>query len=58
MPEAFDRCVKAGGRVRTISAGKGKYRHVCYKGGKAYAGYIKTKKTQKNSYSEGLKHEK
>lgn len=55
MPAGFDACVKSGGRVRTISMGKGKYRHVCFKGDKSYAGHVKTK--QSNSYSEGLKNE-
>jgi len=46
MPKGFDRCVKAGGRVRTIKV-KGrprKYLHVCWIGGKSYSGHVKTKK--------------
>lgn len=44
MSLAFDRCVKRGGRVRTITPKKGKFLHVCYLNGKAYRGEIKTKK--------------
>jgi len=49
MPEKFTRCVKAGGRVRTIKP-KGKksrtYLHVCFdrKTGKSYRGEIKKRK--------------
>ena len=45
MPADFDKCVKEGGRVRTIKVGKGKYQHICYdSNGKSHAGEIKTKK--------------
>jgi len=44
MPASFDRCVREGGRVRTIELGNGKYMHVCYKDGKSYSGEAKTKK--------------
>lgn len=48
MPKGFDRCVKAGGRVRTLKPkGKGskKYIPVCYdKKGKSHAGHTKTRK--------------
>lgn len=47
MPKAFTRCVASGGRVRTKSLSGGKYMHVCFKGGKAYAGHVKTKKGRK-----------
>jgi hypothetical protein len=60
MPEAFETCVKSGGRVRTKRLGKGKYMHICFKGGKSYAGEVKTKQmektgTDKNEFSEGLR---
>ena len=43
-PQAFDKCVKDGGRVRTLKVGKGKYMHVCYdKNGKSHAGEVKQK---------------
>ena len=45
MPKAFLNCVKRGGRVRTIKPKKGKYMHVCYLGGKSYAGEVKTTKS-------------
>ena len=44
MPAGFERCVKQGGRVRTIVPKKGKYLHVCYLDGKAYRGEVKTKR--------------
>jgi len=43
MPKAFDDCVKSGGRVRTKKLKNGKYIHICFKGGKSYAGEVKTK---------------
>jgi hypothetical protein len=43
MPKDFDRCVKGGGRVRTVKLGKGKYRHVCYDKDGSHYGYVKTK---------------
>lgn len=42
MPASFDRCVKAGGRVRTKTLGGGKYMHICFKDGKYYPGYVKS----------------
>lgn len=54
MPAGYDRCVKMGGRVRTISGPNkqrglktGEYIHVCYLGGKEYRGYKKKKKSSK-----------
>jgi hypothetical protein len=44
MPANFDRCIKRGGRVRTIKLGKDKYKHICFEGGKSYAGHTKVKK--------------
>ena len=44
MPKAFDNCVTRGGRVRTKSLKGGKYLHLCFKGGKSFAGYVKRKK--------------
>ena len=53
MPEAFENCVKGGGRVRTKRLSNGRYIHICFKNGKSYAGEVKT--AQKNKYSEELK---
>ena len=44
MPAAFDRCVKRGGRVRTLKLKGGRYRRICYLGGKAFLGHVATKK--------------
>jgi len=42
MPEGFDKCVKAGGKVRTKTLKDGKYMHICYdKNGKSHAGEVK-----------------
>jgi len=47
MPKAFEKCVREGGRVRTIKTSKDKYRHICFRDGKSYAGHSKTKKKKK-----------
>jgi hypothetical protein len=44
MSVEFDRCVKNGGRIRTKKLSKGRYMHLCFLGGKSYAGEVKTKK--------------
>lgn len=44
MPKAFDDCVSKGGRIRTLSRGKNKFQRICFRGGKSFAGEIKTKK--------------
>jgi len=53
MPEDFERCVKNGGRVRTMSGPnklfglkRGEYRHICFLKGKSYLGEIKKKKEE------------
>ncbi len=47
MPKAFEKCVKEGGRVRTLKLKGNKYRHICYPkgGGKGILGEVKTKET-------------
>lgn len=47
MPESFNRCVAAGGRVRTKKLKGGKYMHICFKDGKSYAGEVKQSKDSK-----------
>jgi len=45
MPAAFNKCVKAGGRVRTkVLSGK-RYLHICFRHGKSVAGEVKKKKS-------------
>jgi hypothetical protein len=44
MPKAFMNCIRSGGRVRTIKLGGGKYKHLCFKGGKSYSGETKKRK--------------
>ena len=48
MPKDFNKCVKEGGRVRTIpvKGHKDEYMHICYdKKGKAHAGEVRKKKS-------------
>jgi hypothetical protein len=44
MPEDFDRCVKAGGKVRTKTLSGGRYMRICFLNGKSYAGEVKQSK--------------
>ncbi len=44
MPEAFEKCVREGGKVITKTIKGGRDIHICYKNGKAYPGEVKTKK--------------
>jgi len=47
MPAAFEKCVKAGGRVRTKKLSGGRYMRICFKNGKSYAGEVKKRKKKK-----------
>lgn len=56
MPEAFEKCQRNGGRVRTISGpnekfglGKGEYMHVCFLKGEMHRGEVKIQKKEKKS---------
>lgn len=45
MPEAFNKCRKAGGKIVTKKLDGGKYMHICYdKQGKAHPGEVKKAK--------------
>jgi hypothetical protein len=44
VPAAFNKCVSGGGRVRTKKVSGNRYIHLCFKGGKSYAGEVKRKK--------------
>lgn len=44
MSAAFTNCVNKGGRVRTKRLSGGRYMHLCFLGGKSYAGEVKKKK--------------
>ena len=44
MPKGFNRCVAAGGRVRTKKLKGGTYVHICFIGGKSFAGEVHKKK--------------
>jgi len=58
FPADFDRCVKKGGRVRTVAVKghKDKYMHVCYLDGKSHAGEVKTKKEASEEKAYLLNH--
>jgi len=48
-PEAFDRCVRNNGRVRTKKLSKGRYIRICFdKQGKSHAGHVKKAKWSDN----------
>lgn len=55
MPANFEKCVRMGGRVRTVKGPnkmmgmeKGQYIHVCFdKNGKSHMGEVKTKEKKK-----------
>ena len=55
MPKAFDNCVKSGGRVRTKSLSGGRYKHICFIGGKSYAGHTKKRKTTRRRVKATMK---
>lgn len=40
MPQAFEKCVNEGGRVRRKSLSDGRFINICYKDGKSYAGEV------------------
>ena len=44
MPAGFEKCRRAGGRIRTKKLSKGRYMHICFLNGKSYAGEVKTSK--------------
>lgn len=47
MPRAFRSCIKRGGRVRTKKLSGRKYIHICFIGGKSFAGEVKRRKTRR-----------
>lgn len=49
MPQAFNECIKNGGRVRTKNLSGGRYIHICFLNGKSYAGEVKTKQKEKKN---------
>lgn len=44
MPQAFDNCVKRGGKVITKRVNATQYIHICYIGGKSFSGEVKNYK--------------
>jgi|TARA_R100000501_G_C2623350_1_gene116490 hypothetical protein len=54
MPEAFEKCIRNGGKVRTVSGpskqhhlSKGQYKHICFIDGEMHSGEVKHKKQEK-----------
>lgn len=54
MPEAFEKCRRMGGKIRTMSGPNkmmglehNQYMHICILKGKVYRGEIKTKESKK-----------
>jgi len=47
MPEAFLKCVKNGGKVRTKRLKDGKYMKICYLNGESFTGEIHEGKKKK-----------
>ena len=48
MPQAFDKCVREGGKVRRKTLSDGRYINICYdKGGKSHEGEVKEKVGEK-----------
>ena len=48
MPEDFDKCVRDGGRVRTMKVKGGRYMKICFdKQGKSHAGEVHKSKESK-----------
>jgi len=47
LPKDFDKCVKEGGRVRTMKIKGGRYMKICYdKNNKSHAGEVKSKESK------------
>jgi len=58
MPAGFERCVREGGRVRTIKPkgqGSKTYIHVCWLNGKSYQGEVKKAKAKSKSKGRSTK---
>ena len=62
MPAKFEHCIKAGGRVRTITHGGGTYQPICFSGGKSYAGHVHVSKNsqrqKRGSSAKSLHHKR
>lgn len=59
MPEAFTKCVDAGGKVVTKKLKGNKYIHICYdKNGDPHSGEVKTKKKKAKSAKEQIQNSK
>lgn len=48
IPEDFNKCVKGGGKVKTLKPKEGKLLHICTLGGKTYRGEVKSAKEKKD----------
>jgi hypothetical protein len=48
MPKDFERCVKKGGRVRTVKPKRSKFLRICFDEEGSHAGEVKTTKKHKS----------
>jgi hypothetical protein len=48
-PKGFDECRRQGGKIKSVSVGKGKYMHICFLNGKSYKGEVKERKDKGHS---------
>ena len=53
MPQAFDNCVRKGGRVRTKRLNEKEHMRICWIGGKSFRGEIKVKEMEKEHVKMG-----
>lgn len=47
MPRLFNKCIANGGKIRTRTISKNRYRRICILDGKTYLGEIQIKKVAK-----------
>ena len=41
MPKEFTACQKSGGKIKTVVPKKGRFIHICFRGGKSFTGEVK-----------------
>jgi hypothetical protein len=58
MPADFDKCVKGGGKVRTINVGDDKYMRICILDGTTHHGEVKKKQKSEGSMEQAVAAQK
>lgn len=56
MPEAFERCRKKGGKIRTRTLSGGRYQYICILNGEVYPGEIHKKKNKGKKLKKALRN--